>query len=74
VTLRGTERTGALVIRAWIESGSFRARVTRSLDVSTRDDVVSVVAAPDEVTRIVVDWLEAFVAQPREGDGAVTPR
>jgi hypothetical protein len=64
-----TERTGVLVIRAWIESGSLRARVTRTLDTSVRDDAVSVVATPQEVTRIVVDWLDAFVAQSVEGDG-----
>jgi len=69
-----SERTGALVIRAWIESGSLRARVTRTLDTNVRDDVVSVVATPQDVTRIVVDWLDAFVQQSVESDGAVTPR
>jgi hypothetical protein len=68
------ERTGALVIRAWIESGSLRARVTRTLDTSVRDDVVSVVATPQDVTQIVVDWLDAFVEQSVASDGAVTPR
>jgi hypothetical protein len=79
-----TERTGALVIRAWIESGSLRARVTRTLDTRVRDDAVSVVATPQDVTRIVVEWLDAFIAKSvegdslegdsLEGDGAVTPR
>ena len=43
-------------------------RVTRTLDLSVRDDTVSVVATPQEVTRLVVDWLDAFIAEALEGD------
>jgi hypothetical protein len=58
------ERTGLLVIRVWIEpdgDDGFRARITRTLDVSARDETVTVAASPAEVTGVLVQWLEEFV-------------
>lgn len=69
MTSADTERTGVFVVRAWIETGAgggFRARVTRTLDLSTRDELSSSVATPSEITRLVVDWLDAFVADGLE--------
>jgi hypothetical protein len=69
VTPVDTERTGVLVVRAWIEAGErggLRARITRTLDVSTHEEVSSSAATPAEITRVVVDWLDAFVAEALE--------
>ena len=46
-----------LVIRAWIEEGRLRARITRTLDISSRDVVETVAASDDEIVTIVRAWL-----------------
>ena len=59
------ERTGLLVIRVWIEADAddgFRARITRTLDVSARDETVTVAASPADVTGVLVEWLDEFVS------------
>jgi hypothetical protein len=59
------ERTGVLVVRAWVEGDTpkaFRARLTRSLDVSGPGKVETTVAASiEEVCEQVRAWLLAFV-------------
>jgi hypothetical protein len=58
------ERTGVLVIRAWIElngEARLRARITRMLDVEGREEVSSVAATRDEITSTVAEWLDAFL-------------
>jgi hypothetical protein len=60
------ERTGVLVVRAWVEGEApqaFRARLTRSLDVSSLDEVESTAASIDEVCEQVRVWLLAFVGR-----------
>jgi hypothetical protein len=69
VTPLETERTGVLVVRAWIESdaaGGLRARITRTLDLTTHDEITSTASTPAEITRVVVDWLDAFVREAVE--------
>ena len=66
------ERTGLLVIRAWLEANEeprLRARITRTLDVARRDETSTVVATPAEVTGAVADWLDEFLQ-----GGALTER
>ena len=58
------ERTGVLVVRIWVEGelpSGLRARVTRTLDVSSRDQRTTVVATTDEIEDAVRTWLAAFV-------------
>jgi hypothetical protein len=64
VATRPAERTGVLVIRAWIEvngEARLRARITRVLDTESREEIASVVATRDEITSTVADWLDAFL-------------
>jgi len=52
------------VIRAWFEpgpGGGLRARIRRTVDVSSPGETVTVTASPEEITRVVVDWLDAFI-------------
>jgi hypothetical protein len=68
------ERTGILVVRAWIEpgvGGGLRARITATLDVAERDEVVTVASSVDGVVAAVADWVDAFVSSTAS-DGAVT--
>jgi|1185.fasta_scaffold90352_2 hypothetical protein len=65
------DRCGLLIIRAWIEVGAereLRARITKTTDVSRRDEVSKVVATHDDVMMTVDGWLATFV------DGHVTER
>lgn len=58
------ERTGVLVIRAWIESGgenALRARITSTLDVAERGEVSTVASTPEAVTAAVAGWLRALL-------------
>ena len=60
------DRTAVLVIRAWTEPGlrGLRARITRSVDISQLEEVVSSAGSIDEVCGQVRRWLEAFLGQP----------
>ena len=55
-------------------AGGLHARLTRSLDISTRDHDVSNATTVDEVCDGVRSWLEAFVLNQARGggDGAAT--
>lgn len=57
-----SERTGVLVIRAWIdgEPPSLRLRITRTADVAARDEESTVTASVDEACTVVRRWLEEF--------------
>lgn len=56
------ERTGLLIVRAWIEAGDegLRARITRVLDLAAPEEVVVAVAGPAEVLATVRAWLDDF--------------
>ncbi len=73
----GWERTGVLVVRAWIERGSgLRARITSTLDVSRRENRSAEAArTPEEIQAAVGRWLDAFLEdeeRPEARDGGVT--
>lgn len=62
----GTERAGALVVRAWVEPAfdppeGLRARITSSVDLASRDETVLVVASRIEILDAVDDWLERLL-------------
>ena len=59
-----------LVIRAWIEGepSTLRMRITRTLDVTVREDKSDAAANVEEACAIVRRWLEELQA----GDGIVT--
>lgn len=62
-----------LVVRVWFEQppdGGLRARVTRTLDVTSRDETSTVVSTPGEITSAMVDWLDSVISASSE----VTPR
>jgi hypothetical protein len=65
VSPRPDDRTGVAVIRVWVEpgpGGGLRARVTRTLDVaSASESEASVASTPDEIVRVVSEWLAEFV-------------
>lgn len=59
------ERTGVLVIRAWIEpegDDGLRARITYTLDLSHCEQSTVAVATCEGVAAAVLAWLDALVA------------
>ena len=61
------ERTGILVIRAWLELGGeagLRARITTRLDASAGQPLETAVASEAEVVAAVREWLNAFLDAP----------
>jgi hypothetical protein len=65
------ERTGVVVVRAWLEkrSGRFRARVTEKPDLAEPGERSVVVATPAEAAELVRDFLEAFNRDREPPDG-----
>jgi hypothetical protein len=63
----GSERVGVMVVRIWTEDplGSIRARITRTLDLTTNDETSCVAASTEEVLERVREWVEEFAAQAR---------
>ncbi len=59
-----TDRTGVLVVRAWIEGKppSLRIRIVRTLDISGGQEESTAAASIDEACAVVRGWLEEFVA------------
>ncbi len=58
-----SERTGVLIVRVWTETDEItglRARITRSLDITARGEVVSTAGTVDEILGTVRSWLEDF--------------
>jgi hypothetical protein len=55
------ERTAVLVIRAWFEGGELRARITHTRDIGSAATVTAGAASPEEVVRVVEQWLRTFV-------------
>lgn len=57
------ERIAVLVIRVWLEKNSasgLRARITRTADVATHDEIVTAAATVDEILAVVRTWLDTF--------------
>ena len=58
------ERTGVLVVRVWLEpgvGGGLRARLTGNLDLSERDESVTVCSSPEAIADAVIAWVDAFL-------------
>jgi len=57
------ERTGVLVLRAWVEPTDpvrLRARITQSLEIETHGQVVVTTAGIDAICAVVRGWLETL--------------
>ena len=64
MSLPHTERTGVLVIRAWIETNGderLRARITQTIDIEQREQSSTVVASADEICAAVSLWVNALM-------------
>ena len=58
------DRTGLLIIRAWIEEGSskpLRAQVRISTDVSSGFERTLTLAEPEAVRDTVLEWLDEIM-------------
>jgi hypothetical protein len=63
-----TERTGVLVVRAWIEgdaSTGLRVRVTEAVDNAAPEYLVATAANVDDVCEGVRGWLEDLIARQK---------
>lgn len=58
------EKTGVLVIRAWLEEdlgeSALRARITQTLDISRPQPLETAAASEEEILEIVRAWLRSF--------------
>jgi hypothetical protein len=71
VAAEAREHAAALAVRAWIERGSppldgLRARITSTIDLTTPEQTVTVVANPEEILGEVRSWLERFLEASRD--------
>lgn len=61
-----TDRTGLVIIRAWIEAGSvqpLRAQIRLTTDVSAGFERTLTLSGADEVCATVQEWLDDIVGQ-----------
>ena len=66
-----SDRTGLLIIRAWIEEGSsepLRAQVRLSTDVSTGFERTLTLARPEAVCDTVQEWLADILSEAAPPD------
>lgn len=74
--IAGTERSAVLILRVLLNeqpAGGLHARLTRSLDISTRDHDIQTAASVDEICEGVRSWLEAFILNHGSlGDAPIT--
>ena len=61
MTPDATARAGILVIRAWVEGGGLRARITQSRDLRGAEQLLSTTSAVDDVLNTVRKWLEVLL-------------
>lgn len=68
MTTAPAERTGVLVIRAWVEGDppGLRLRITYTDDIATRQEDSVVAASVDEAVEIARRWLETFAGRAAE--------
>jgi hypothetical protein len=57
------ERTAVLVVRAWIEGGELRARITYTRDIGSAGTAELAAASHEEVLAAVEAWLRRFVGE-----------
>jgi hypothetical protein len=55
------ERTGVLVVRAWIEAGELRARITYTRNIASARPRETVAGSAEEIVRAVERWLRGVV-------------
>jgi hypothetical protein len=58
------ERTGVLVLRAWVEAdgnNGLRVRITRTIPGGTTEGVSSAAATVDGVCTMIRNWLEELL-------------
>jgi len=61
------DRTGLLIIRAWIEEGSsepLRAQIRLGADMSAGFERTLILADPDQICTVVQEWLDDIVGDP----------
>jgi hypothetical protein len=59
------QRTGILVIRAWVEGDppdQLRARITRTFGLERRNEVSTTAATIEEIEQTVHAWLNTFLS------------
>jgi hypothetical protein len=69
----GIDRTGLLIIRAWVEEGSsepLRAQVRLTADVSIGFERTLTLARPEAVCDTVRAWLADVLNERKGADGA----
>lgn len=51
-----------MIVRIWIEGsdGSLRARLTETLDVTTREETTRAASTLEEIVEIVSTWVDGF--------------
>jgi hypothetical protein len=59
--VQAQERTGVLVIRAWVEGRELRARITHTRDIGGTTTAEGAAASVEEVLQAVEKWLRSFV-------------
>ena len=52
-----------LVVRAWIEGGQLRARITYTRDIRSAGTTETAAGSPEEVLEAVEAWLRNFVGR-----------
>jgi hypothetical protein len=63
---RSTSSTGLWVLRVWLEEGTFRARITSTVDVANGSERNWVGRTPEDVARALEQFIAEFI------DGAET--
>ena len=59
------ERSGVLVVRAWIEGDPprLKARITHTIDVTQRERRTATASSADQICAEVRRWIDALEAQ-----------
>lgn len=72
--MMSSDRSGFLVVRLWSEptATGFRARITQTLDSTSREQAMATAGSPDDVYAVVRAWVEAFEASLLEAAEPVT--
>lgn len=66
------DRTGVLVVRAWIEDGRLKARITRTVDVEQRDSITTAASTAEQIHTEVRHWLDELRQGSSSGGRTVT--
>jgi hypothetical protein len=61
--VQAQERTAVLVVRAWIEGGRLRARITYTRDIGSAGTTETAAGSPEEVLEAVEAWLRNFLGR-----------